>query len=171
MMDSAPLNNGALQDFLVDAQVWLTKSLECLQHLELIHNDPDACLCLNETLETLARRANLLGLLELAHYTTTLQRLLEPACQQRHLGSEALGALHACLNLLAWQLELVDASTGRLGLDTEEQHLLLGELANALGQPFPELCGPCQVRGEVCAHSHPAQAKSRPSSSLNSPRH
>ncbi|HGY9626672.1 histidine kinase [Pseudomonas putida] len=171
MMDNAPLNNGVLQDFLVDAQVWLTKSLECLQHLELIHNDPDACFCLNETLETLARRANLLGLLEVAHYTASLQRLLEPACRQRHLGSEALSALHACLNLLAWQLELVDASTGRLSLDTEEQQLLLGELADAVGQPLPELCGPCRARGDVCVHAHPTQAISRPSSSLNSPRH
>lgn len=157
-MDSAPLNNGTLQDFLLDAQVWLSKSQECLQHLELIDNDPDACHCLNETLGTLARRADTLGLLEVAHYGAALQQLLAPACQQRHLSAEALAALHACLNLLAWQLELVDASTGRLNLDTAEQLLLLGELANALGQPLPELCGPCQERGSVCAHPHLSHA-------------
>lgn len=79
MMDSAPLNNGALQDFLLDAQVWLTKTQECLQHLELIDNDPDACQCLNETLDTLARRADALGLLEVARYTAALQQLLAPS--------------------------------------------------------------------------------------------
>ena len=56
------------------------------------------------------------------------------------------------MNLLAWQLELVDATTGRLNLDTTEQSLLLEELANALGQPRPELCDPCQSRGDLCAH-------------------
>ncbi|MBF8756425.1 histidine kinase [Pseudomonas guariconensis] len=157
-MDSAPLNNGALQDFLLDAQVWLTKSQECLQHLELIDNDPDACQCLNETLDTLARRADALGLLEVAHYTAALQQLLASTCQQQHLGQKALATLHACMNLLAWQLELVDISTGRLNLDTAEQTLLLEELANALGQPLPELCGPCQTRGDLCTHPHLSHA-------------
>lgn len=158
MMDSAPLNNGALQDFLLDAQVWLTKTQECLQHLELIDNDPDACQCLNETLDTLARRADALGLLEVARYTAALQQLLAPVCQQQHhLGEQALSTLHACMNLLAWQLELVDATTGRLNLDTAEQSLLLEELANALGQPRPELCGPCQLRGDLCTHPHLSQ--------------
>lgn len=157
-MDSAPLNNATLQDFLLDAQVWLTKSQECLQHLELIDNDPDACHCLSETLDVLARRADVLGLLEVAHYTTALQQLITPACQQRYLDAKALSALHACMNLLAWQLELVDASTGRLNLDTAEQSLLLVELADALGQPHPELCGPCQARGDACVHPHLSQA-------------
>jgi hypothetical protein len=56
------------------------------------------------------------------------------------LQGKTLPALAACLTLLAWQLELVDLLTGRLSLDSEEQHLLLNELANALGQPC--LCPP-----------------------------
>ena len=170
MMDNAP-NNSVLQDYLTDAQVWLTQSLECLQHLELIHNDPDACFCLNDTLTTLARRANLVGLLEVAHYTATLQQLLAPACHHRQIGNEVLNALHACLNLLAWQLELVDPSTGRLSLDTEEQHLLLGDLAVAVGQSLPDPCSPCQARGDICAHAHPAHALSGSFNGLGSPRH
>lgn len=154
MMDCTPQHSTALQDFLLDAQVLLTKSQECLQHLELIDNDPDACQCLGETLDLLARRADLLGLLEVAHYTRTLQQLLAPACNQRHLQGEALPALDACLTLLAWQLELVDPRTGRLGLDLQEQHLLLTELATSLGQPAAQLCEPCQEIGRFCSHPH-----------------
>ncbi|MDR2307989.1 MAG: hypothetical protein LBE53_12460 [Paucimonas sp.] len=153
-MDSAPLHNSALQDFLLDAQVLLTKSQECTQHLELISNDPDACLCLNDTLDTLARRADALGLVEVAHYTRTLQQLLAPACSQRRLQGEALSALEACLTLLAWQLELVDPRTGRLNLDNEEQHQLLSDLAGALGQPATQLCAPCEGAGTYCIHPH-----------------
>ncbi|MCO7563846.1 histidine kinase [Pseudomonas sp. S 311-6] len=155
MMDSAPLNSSALQDFLLDAQVLLTKSQECLQHLELIDNDPDACHCLNDALATLARRADTLGLLEVSHYTAGLQQLLAPACCQQHLPGSALAALQGCLTLLAWQLELVDVRTGRLNLDPAEQTELLGELASALGQPLPQLCGPCQESGNACIHPHP----------------
>ncbi|WP_252090399.1 histidine kinase [Pseudomonas sp. MWU13-3659] len=151
-MDSTPQNSTALQDFLLDAQDLLTKSQECLQHLELIDNDPDACQCLGETLDLLARRADTLSLLEIAHYTRTLQQLLAPACSQRHLRGEALPALDACLTLLAWQLELVDPRTGRLGLDMQEQHLLLTELATSLGQPATQLCEPCQEVGRFCSH-------------------
>ncbi|WP_248920851.1 histidine kinase [Pseudomonas entomophila] len=151
-MDSTLQNSTALQDFLLDAQDLLTKSQECLQHLELIDNDPDACQCLGETLDLLARRADSLGLLEVAHYTRTLQQLLAPACNQRHLRGEALPALGACLTLLAWQLELVDPRTGRLGLDLQEQHLLLSELATSLGQPATQLCDPCQETGRFCTH-------------------
>ena len=153
-MDCTPQHSTALQDFLLDAQVLLTKSQECLQHLELIDNDPDACQCLGETLDLLARRADPLGLLEVAHYTRTLQKLLAPACNQRHLQGEALPALDACLTLLAWQLELVDPRTGRLGLDLQEQHLLLTELATSLGQPAAQLCEPCQEVGRFCSHPH-----------------
>lgn len=154
MMESTAFNSSALQDFLLDAQVLLTQSQECLQHLELIANDPDACHCLNNTLDTLARRASGLGLLEVAHYTCALQQLLAPACHQLHLHSKALPALAACLTLLAWQLELVDRQTGRLTLDTCEQITLLGELATALDQPFPQTCAPCHADGNACVHPH-----------------
>ncbi|MEC4876276.1 histidine kinase [Pseudomonas sp. NC26] len=153
-MDSTVPKSGALQGFLLDAQVLLTQCQECLQHLELIANDPDACHCLSHTLDTLARRASGLGLLEVAHYCTVLQQLLAPACQRQHLHSKALPALDACLTLLAWQLELVDAQTGRLALDTSEQVALLTELATVLDQPVPQTCAPCHEQGNRCDHPH-----------------
>jgi len=154
MMDSTVFNNSALQEFLLDAQVLLTQSQECLQHLELITNDPDACHCLNNTLDTLARRASGLNLREVAHYADALQQLLAPACRQLHLHSEALPPLEACLTLLAWQLELVDVRTGRLALDTSEQIALLTDLASALRQPLPQTCAPCHETGSSCIHPH-----------------
>lgn len=153
-MDIAPLPSSALQGFLLDAQTLLSKAQECLQHLELIGNDPDACHCLDESLDLLALRADTLGLLEVAHYTRTLQQLLAPACRQRHLQGKTLPALAACLTLLAWQLELVDPLTGRLSLDSEEQHMLLNELASALGQP----CVPGLGTDANCASAHAGQA-------------
>jgi len=154
-MDSSVSNFDTLQDFLLDAQVLLTQSQECLQHLELIANDPDACQCLNNVLETLARRASTLGLLEIAHYASVLQQLLAPACQQQCLANEALPTLHACLTLLAWQLELIDVHTGRLALDTCEQVALLSDLAAALNQPLPQTCAPCNESASNCVHPHP----------------
>ncbi|MBC3476777.1 histidine kinase [Pseudomonas sp. Rh2] len=163
MMDHASSNSIALQEFLLDAQILLTQSQECLQHLELIDNDPDACNCLNNTLDTLARRANDLGLIEVALYAEALQRMLAPACHERHLKGEALPAVDACLTLLAWQLELVDPRTGRLSLDTCEQTTLLGELARILGQPAPQTCASCNEREQSGAHPHSAAPAQRSS--------
>lgn len=155
-MENAPLPSSALQGFLLDAQTLLSKAQECLQHLELIGNDPDACHCLDQSLDLLAQQADTLGLLEVAHYARTLQQLLAPACRQRHLQGKTLTALAACLTLLAWQLELVDPLTGRLSLDSEEQHLLLNELACALGQP----CVSSQGSDANCTPAHAGQATS-----------
>ncbi|AXM95708.1 Hpt domain-containing protein [Pseudomonas plecoglossicida] len=146
-MDSTVFNNSGFQEFLLDAQVLLTQSQECLQHLELIANDPDACHCLEHTLDTLARRASGLNLSEVAQYADALQQLLSPACRNMRLHPEALPALEACLTLLAWQLELLDVRTGRLALDTSEQAALLAELAESLGQPVPQTCAPRQENG------------------------
>ncbi|QXH59207.1 histidine kinase [Pseudomonas maumuensis] len=153
-MDSTPLHNAAVAAFLQDAQVLLARSQECLQHLELITNDPDACHSLNAALDTLARRAIALGLHEVAHHTLALQRLIAPACAQQHLHGDSLSALAACLTLLDWQLELLDPQTGRLDMDTEEQRHLLTELAITLGQPASQLCADCQESGVSCAHPH-----------------
>ncbi|MBK4989594.1 histidine kinase [Pseudomonas sp. S60] len=136
-MDSALPFNDALQCFLVDAQVLLTRAQECLHHLELIENDPDACHCLDDTLDGLARHANHLGLREVAYYTASLHEVLAPACQRACLQPEALPAATACLTLLAWQLELVDLHTGRLNLDIGEQLVLLGELAKVVQPGCP----------------------------------
>ncbi|MDN7142841.1 histidine kinase [Pseudomonas sp. JQ170] len=148
------LNSSALQDFLVDAQVLLTKAEECLQHLELIDNDPDACHCLNDTLATLVARAQGLELLEVAGYCRQLQQLLASAQAPVHLPEGALTAIQDCLTLLAWQLELVDPRTGRLNLDTEEQVVLLDNLATALHPP--QACASCTLDMSPC--EHPAQA-------------
>ncbi len=160
MMDSALSFDNALQGFLLDAQVLLTQAQECLQHLELIDNDPDACHCLENALDNLARQAAHLGLREVAHYTTALQQLLAPACQVGCLQREALPAVGACLTLLAWQLELVDPCTGRLNLDIGEQLVLLGELAKVLQQTFAQPCTPCDEQGSVCIHPHSETAGS-----------
>ncbi|MGG5289936.1 histidine kinase [Pseudomonas shirazensis] len=131
-MDSCVPPGTELPEFLRDAQRLLSQAQECLLHLQLIDNDPDACRCLNDTLTKLAKRAEQLGLDEVAHYSSALHHLLAPACGQRHLHSTALPAVEACLNLLDWQLELIDAQTGQLNLDRSEQAVLLDDLASAL---------------------------------------
>ncbi|WP_449434020.1 histidine kinase [Pseudomonas putida] len=156
-MDSVIPTSSGLQSFLLDAQALLSRSQECVQHLELIDNDADACHSLNNALDTLARRAGSLGLGEIAHFAAGMQQLLDPACQRQHLKRAALPALDACLTLLAWQLELTDASTGQLNLDSGEQIALLNGLATALEQPLPHLCAPCQDSDSLCAHPHPAE--------------
>lgn len=154
MVDSALSFDEALRGFLLDAQVLLTQAHECLRHLELIDNDPDACRCLENTLDGLARQATRLGLREVAHYSSALQQLLAPACHGGCLQREALPAVQACLTLLAWQLELVDPRTGRLNLDIGEQLVLLGELAKAVQQPFAPACAACDEHGSPCIHPH-----------------
>jgi hypothetical protein len=86
-----------------------------------------------------------------AHYATALQQLLAPACRQRHLQGKTLPALAACLTCWRGSWNWLTRFTGRLSLDSEEQHLLLNELANALGQPCTPL--PAQRRqlhGRAC---------------------
>lgn len=147
MMDRTATREGALQEFLLDAQVLLSGAQECLSHLELIGNDPDACLCLEETLTTLADRSDSLALDEVAQFTRALLQLIAPACNQQLLDGAALPVLHDCLSLLAWQLELLDPTTGSLGMDCEEQRLLLEELAGQLSHPAAQTCAPPNRRG------------------------
>ncbi|TDF84848.1 histidine kinase [Pseudomonas sp. H9] len=149
-MANESLNSSLVQEFLVDAQVLLTQAEECLQHLELIDNDPDACHCLNDTLATLVTRAESLGLVEVASYSKQLQHLLDTAEHPSRLPGSALPALEECLTLLAWQLELVDPRTGRLGLDTDEQATLLDNLAAALNPASP--CASCSSSMMPCEH-------------------
>lgn len=151
-MANESLNSGLIPEFLVDAQVLLTQAEECLQHLELIDNDPDACHCLNDTLATLVTRAESLGLVEVASYSKQLQHLLDTAQQPSRLPGSALPALEECLTLLAWQLELVDPCTGRLGLDTDEQAALLDNLAAALNPA--SACAACSTSMMPCEHPH-----------------
>jgi len=50
------------------------------------------------------------------------------------LHDEALDALHNCLTLLAWQLELIDTKTGKLGLDETEQTVLIATVVQHIPQ-------------------------------------
>jgi len=155
IMDTALPFEDALQNYLLDAQVLLTQAQECLQHLELIDNDPDACRCLDNTLDNLARQATRLGLREVAHYTNALQQLLAPACHGGCLQREALPALGACLTLLAWQLELLDTRTGRLNLDIGEQLVLLSDLAKVVQKTLcAGLCFLRRARQRLPAFAH-----------------
>ncbi|MFK8330119.1 histidine kinase [Pseudomonas sp. BJa5] len=149
-MANDSLNSIVLQDFLANAQVLLSQAEECLQHLALIDNDPDACHCLNDTLATLVARARTLGLMEVASYSQQLQHLLETARSTKSLPGSALPALKGCLTLLAWQLELIDPHTGDLGLDTEEQVALLDNLATALNPT--STCASCTSTMTPCVH-------------------
>ncbi len=148
MMDSALPFCEALRGFRERAQKRLNRAEDCLQHLELIENDPDACRCLDAALSDLAHDAQRLGLLEVAHFTTSVQQILAPCCQGACLHRATLRITAACLRLLAWQLELLDTHTGRLDLDAGEQFVLLGELANAAR---PSLALAC-VTDEGAAH-------------------
>ncbi|WP_412460334.1 histidine kinase [Pseudomonas sp. SC11] len=136
-MERGPSNSDVLREFLPDAQALLKRAQECLQHLALIGNDPDACRCLDECLHTLAQGASASGMREISCYSTVLRQLLQPSCEGCRLPSGALSALAECLDLLDWQLELVDPHTGQLHLDGTEQQLLVGALASALDQPCP----------------------------------
>ncbi|MFK0094266.1 histidine kinase [Pseudomonas sp. NPDC090592] len=170
-MDTALSFDDALQGYLVDAQVLLTQAQECLQHLELIDNDPDACCCLDKALDSLARQATRLDLREVAHYTTALQQLLAPACHGGYLQREALPVVGECLTLLAWQLELVDTRTGRLNLDIGEQLVLLNSLAKAVRQPLAASCAACNEQGSECVHPHEEVAAGTFHTHSNTPYH
>ncbi len=154
MMDSALPCSEALEGFLENAQKLLDKAEDCLQHLELIENDPDACRCLDAALDDLACHARRLGVREVAHFTTSLQHLLAPRCQDACLQGETLRVTAACLRLLAWQLELLDAHTGRLDLDAGEQLVLLGELAKTVHPPLASACSTHESLGHVCHPPH-----------------
>ncbi|WP_259358980.1 histidine kinase [Pseudomonas fulva] len=147
-MDSALPFTEALEGFREKAQKRLHRAEDCLQHLELIENDPDACRCLDAALSDLAHDAQRLGLLEVAHFTTSFQQILAPCCQGACLHLDTLRTTAACLRLLAWQLELLDTHTGRLDLDAGEQFVLLGELARAVRSSLAQ----AWVTGDGAAH-------------------
>lgn len=117
-----------LDEFKDVAQALLGKLDECLIHLELICNDADAAQCLVATLERLAMAARALRLDEIAAFAQQLHEVLRATRPQNRLHGETLRALHRCLSLLAWQLELIDPRTGQLSLDDEEQVALIDAL-------------------------------------------
>ncbi|WP_312935074.1 histidine kinase [Pseudomonas sp.] len=131
-MDDDDAKHGNVRTFQQDAKRLLAVADDCMAHLHLIANDPDACRCLGTALAALVRRSALAGVDEVTRHAEQLRYLLYGACQQRCLAGPVLPCAQACLTLLAWQLELLDPQTCRIGLDEQEQHRLLDDLTSAL---------------------------------------
>lgn len=123
-----------LPDFLIEAETLLAKSEECLAHLQLISNDQDAISCMLDTLLTLANRADALALVAVSSFARSIHAVLHRTYQQIDLQDKALRALKECFTLMAWQLELVDINTGKLGLDDDEQARLLEAFTEEIGR-------------------------------------
>ncbi|UQS13148.1 hypothetical protein [Pseudomonas sp. HS6] len=121
-------------EFLVEAETLLAKSEECLSHLQLISNDKDAIDCMLSTLLKLANKADALALEAVSEFCLHLHGLLTQAQDHVDLHAQALDALKDCFTLMAWQLELVDQSTGQLSLDESEQTSLIEAFAFQVGQ-------------------------------------
>ncbi len=130
-------------EFLVEAETLLAKAEECLSHLQLISNDKDAIDCMLNTLLKLAGRAQALALEAVSEFSLHIYGLLNLAQDHVDLHEQALAALKDCFTLMAWQLELVDQSTGQLGLDDSEQTSLIEAFAFQVGQSrFKPLLAP-----------------------------
>ncbi len=134
MMNSANEWQTALPEFLMEAEKLLAKSEECLSHLHLIRNDSDAIDCMTVSLTTLAEKADALTLQAISEFSRHIQNLIANAANPLQLHDQALKALHDCLTLLAWQLELIDIRTGELSLDESEQTSLIASVALQIPQ-------------------------------------
>ncbi|MBO0496388.1 hypothetical protein [Pseudomonas sp. Marseille-Q1929] len=134
MMNSANEWQTALPEFLLEAETLLAKSEECLSHLHLIRNDSDAIECMTISLTRLAEKADNLALQAISEFSRHIQYLIANAVNPLQLHDQALDALHACLTLLAWQLELIDTRTGELGLDESEQTTLIATVTLQIPQ-------------------------------------
>ncbi|MBC4813521.1 hypothetical protein H8L49_27340 [Klebsiella quasipneumoniae] len=134
MMNSANEWQTALPEFLLEAEMLLAKSEECLNHLHLIRNDSDAIDCMKTSLAKLAEKADGLALQAISEFSRHIQYLIANAVSPVQLHDQALDALHDCLTLLAWQLELIDIRTGELGLDESEQTSLIATVTSQIPQ-------------------------------------
>ncbi|MBV2080161.1 MULTISPECIES: hypothetical protein [Pseudomonas] len=134
MMNSANEWQTALPEFLLEAEMLLAKSEECLNHLHLIRNDSDAIDCMKTSLAKLAEKADGLALQAISEFSRHIQYLIANAVSPVQLHDQALDALHDCLRLLAWQLELIDIRTGELGLDDSEQTSLIATVTSQIPQ-------------------------------------
>ena len=134
MMNSANEWQTALPEFLLEAETLLAKSEECLSHLHLIRSDSDAIECMTISLTRLADKADNLALQAISEFSRHIQYLIANAVNPLQLHDQALDALHACLTLLAWQLELIDTRTGELGLDDSEQTNLIATVTLQIPQ-------------------------------------
>ena len=134
MMNSANEWQTTLPEFLLEAETLLAKSQECLSHLHLIRDDSDAIECMKASLTKLAEKADNLALQAISEFSRHIHYLIANAASPMQLHDQALDALHACLTLLAWQLELIDARTGELGMDESEQATLIATVALQIPQ-------------------------------------
>ena len=134
MMNSANEWQTALPEFLLEAEMLLAKSQECLNHLHLIRNDSDAIDCMKISLSKLAEQAEGLALRAISEFSRHIQYLIANAVSPVELHDQALNALHECLTLLAWQLELIDTRTGELSLDDSEQTRLIATVTLQIPQ-------------------------------------
>lgn len=124
----------ALPEFLLEAEMLLAKSEECLSHLHLIRNDSDAIDCMKASLIKLSDKSEALALRAISEFSRHIQYLISNAASPLQLHDEALDALHNCLTLLAWQLELIDTKTGKLSLDETEQIVLIATVVQHIPQ-------------------------------------
>ena len=134
MMNNANEWQTALPEFLLEAEMLLAKSQECLNHLHLIRNDSDAIDCMKISLSKLAEKAEGLALQAISEFSRHIQNLIANAACPMELHDQALKALHDCLTLLAWQLELIDTRTGELALDDSEQTKLIATVTLQIPQ-------------------------------------
>ncbi|GAB5342270.1 hypothetical protein [Pseudomonas fluorescens] len=134
MMNNANEWQTALPEFLLEAEMLLEKSQECLNHLHLIRNDSDAIDCMKTSLANLAEKAEGLALQAISEFSRHIQYLIANAASPMELHDQALDALHDCLTLLAWQLELIDSRTGELALDESEQTTLIATVTLQIPQ-------------------------------------
>ncbi|MBK3510159.1 MULTISPECIES: hypothetical protein [unclassified Pseudomonas] len=134
MMNNANEWQTALPEFLLEAEMLLAKSQECLNHLHLIRNDSDAIDCMKISLSKLAEKAEGLALQAISEFSRHIQYLIANAACPMELHDQALNALHDCLTLLAWQLELIDTRTGELALDESEQTKLIATVTLQIPQ-------------------------------------
>ena len=133
-MNSANEWQTSLLGFLLEAETLLAKSEECLNHLHLIRDDSDAIDCMKSSLAKLAEKADSLALQAISEFSRHIQYLIANAASPMQLHDQALDALHACLTLLAWQLELIDTRTGELAMDDSEQATLIATVTLQIPQ-------------------------------------
>ncbi|MGE7956598.1 hypothetical protein ACQKQA_08345 [Pseudomonas sp. NPDC089530] len=130
-------------DFLLEAEALLAKSVECLNHLNLIRNDQDAIDCMLSTLLKLAEKTDALALCCTAEFSRQVHALLDHSHPYPDMNEQLLGTLRDCFTLMAWHLELVDPITGQLNLDNNEQATLIESLAVQIDpQHAPLSCQP-----------------------------
>jgi chemotaxis protein histidine kinase CheA len=112
-------------EFLSDSQALLTRSDECLAHLELISDDKDAIEGLLDSLQKIAGEADKAHVAPIASFARQLRYLLYFAHAAARIHPKTLESLRRCFSLLAWQVELIDPESGELLLDDQEQQELL----------------------------------------------